>query len=75
MVSARQASRTSFRRVKNFNVVIFSDTISAINVKLCVVVLVTELYPCMPLSATLMIFQSHSSVRFNRQFYVLIRLS
>ena len=39
---------------------IFSDTTNVINVQLCMMVLLTELYPSMPLSVTLCIFQGHS---------------
>ena len=41
---------------KNFNVAIFSDTINTINVKLCMVVVVIEHYPFIPLSVTLFVF-------------------
>ena len=47
---------------KNFNVAIFSDTIIMINVKLCMMVVLIELYPFIPLSATSIVFQGHSSV-------------
>ena len=36
---------------------VFTDTINAINVKLCMLVLLTELYLFIPLSVTLTIFQ------------------
>ena len=39
----------------------FFDTINVISVKLCMVVLLTELYPFIPLSLTLNIFQGYSS--------------
>ena len=50
------------------NVVTFSDTISMINVKLCMAVVLTELYPFIPLSlslvsVTLIIFQGCSVVK------------
>ena len=48
---------------KNFNVVIFSDTINMTYVKLCMKVVLTELYLFMPLSVTLIVFQDHSSVK------------
>ena len=61
-----KASRTSgqviVRRGKDFNITIFLDTINVINVKLCMVVLHTELYLFIPLLVTLTIFQGHSSV-------------
>ena len=41
---------------KNFNVVIFSDTTNLINVKHCVMVILIELYPFIPLSMTLIVF-------------------
>ena len=61
----------------NFNVAIFSDTINTINVKLCMMVVLTELYPFIPLSVVLIVFQGHSNVSnsFNLKSYVLIRLS
>ena len=48
--------------VKNFNMGIYSDTINVIDIKLCMMVVLTELYPFMPLSVTLIVFQGHSSV-------------
>ena len=42
---------------KNRNVAIFSDNINVINVKLCMILLLIELYPFVPLSVTLAIFQ------------------
>ena len=48
--------------VENFNIGIFSDTINMINVKLCFMVLLIELYLFIPLSMTLTIFQDHSNV-------------
>ena len=42
--------------VENFNVGIYSDTINVINVTLCMVVLLIELYLFIPLSVTLTIF-------------------
>ena len=38
---------------KNLNVEIFLHTINMINVKLCMVVVLTEFYPFIPLSVTL----------------------
>ena len=38
MIIGRPAGRVIVRRGKNFNVSIFSDTINAINVKLCTMV-------------------------------------
>ena len=48
--------------VKNFNIEIYSDTISVINVRLCMMVLLTELYLFIALSMTLTIFQNHGNV-------------
>ena len=42
---------------ENFNIGIFSDTIDVINVKLCMMVLLIELYLFIPLSMTLATFQ------------------
>ena len=47
--------------VENFNMGIFSDTINVINVKVCMMVVLTELYPFIPLSVTFIVFQDHSS--------------
>ena len=44
---------------KNLNFASFSDTINMINVQLCVMVVLIELYPFIPLSVTLIIFQGH----------------
>ena len=48
--------------VINFSIGIYSDTINVINVKLCLKVLLIEVYLLMLLSVTLTIFQHHSSV-------------
>ena len=50
--------------VENINIVIYSDTVNKniINVKLRLIALLIELYPLIPLSVTLTIFQGHSSV-------------
>ena len=48
--------------VENFNVWIHSDIINVINVKLYMIVLLTDLHLFMPLSVTLTTFQGHSSV-------------
>ena len=48
--------------VKNCNTLI-SDTITVISVKLCMMVLLVELYLFIPLSVTFTIFQGHSSVK------------
>ena len=49
--------------VENFNIGINSETITVINVKLCTMVLLTELYLFIPLSETLTIFQGYSYVK------------
>ena len=48
---------------KNFNVSIFSDTLNMINVKLYMRVVLIELYPFIPLSVTLIVFQGHGSIK------------
>ena len=61
---------------ENFNIGIFSDTLNMINVKLCLMVLLNELYLFIPLSMTLTIFESHSNVeQLQLKIYVLTRLS
>ena len=57
---------------ENFNVRIYPDTIDVVNVKLCTMVLLTELYQFIPLSVTLTTFQGHSSVE---QFEIKIVVS
>ena len=49
--------------VENFFIGIFSYIIDAINVKLCMMVLLVELYLFIPLSVTFTIFQEHSIVK------------
>ena len=49
--------------VKNFIIGIFLDTIAVINVTLYMMLLFVELYLFIPLSVTITIFQSHSSVK------------
>ena len=48
---------------KTFNVVLFLDTINMMNVKLCMMLVLIELYPVIPLSMTLIVFQGHRSVK------------
>ena len=48
--------------VENFNIRIYSDTINVVNVELCMMVLLIELYLFIPLSVALAIFQGHSNV-------------
>ena len=52
-----------FVRGKIFNGAILSDTINTMNAKLCKMVVLTELYPLIPLSVTLIVFQGHSGVK------------
>ena len=64
------------RRGKNFDVAIFSDTISMISVQLCMTVLLIELYPFIPLSMTLTIFKVTAvSNSFDSKLYVFIQLT
>ena len=49
--------------VKNFNIETFSDTIDVKNVKLCIMILLIELYLFIPLSVTLTFLQGYSSVK------------
>ena len=62
MISVRPAGQLSVCG-KNFNVAIFLDTISKINGKLCMIVVLIELYPFVTLSVTLIVLQGHSSVK------------
>ena len=48
---------------QNFDMGIYSHTVNVINVKLCMMVLLLELYLFIPLSVTLTIFQGHSNVK------------
>ena len=48
---------------KNSNAAVFSDTLNMINVKLCLMVVLFELYPFIPVSLTLIVFQDYSSVK------------
>ena len=47
---------------KNFNVQIFSDNINVINVKLCMMVLLTEIDLLILLAVNVTIFQGHSGI-------------
>ena len=62
MISVRLASQVSICG-KDLNVAIFSDTVSMINGKLFMIVVVIELFQFSPFSVTLILFQGHSSVR------------
>ena len=58
--------------VKNLNAAIFTDAIDLKTVKLCIIVLHTELYLFILLPVTLTILQGHSSVKsFNSKFHIL----
>ena len=48
--------------VENFNCGVFLDTVNVIYVRICLMVLLAELYLLMSLSVTLAIFQAHSNV-------------
>ena len=48
--------------LENFNIKIYPDTINVINVNLCMMLVLIELYVLMPLSMTLTIFQGHSNI-------------
>ena len=48
---------------KTFNIAIFSDIIDRINVNLCMIEILTELYPNVPLSVTLIGFLGHRGVK------------
>ena len=75
MIIIRPAGRVTVCG-KNLNVAIFLDTINMINVKLCIMVVLTGFYPFILLSVTLIVFQGHSSVKeFELKFYVLVRLN
>ena len=63
MISVGPAGRVIMRRYKTVNVTIFLETINVINVKICMVVLLSELCLFKPLSVTLTIFQCHWSVK------------
>ena len=53
---------------KNFERCIFSRTLNLINIKLCMMVVLIELYPFIPLSVPLILFYGHSSVRYFEMF-------
>ena len=60
--------------VENFNIGIFSDTRNLINVNVCMMVLLIELYLFIPLSSTSTVFQIAMSNSFNGKKYYLNRL-
>ena len=49
--------------VENFNIGIYLDTMNVVNVKLCLMVLLIELYLFISLLVTLTIFQGHCNVK------------
>ena len=59
----RQAGQLSVLHVENFEVALFSDTIIVMNLKLCKMVLLTELHLFILLLVTLTFLQGHSSVQ------------
>ena len=63
MISVRPAGWLIVRCGKNFNVAVFSDTMNVINFKLCMMVLLIELYLFIPLLVPLTIFQGHRCVQ------------
>ena len=62
MISVRPAGRASVCG-KKINIAIFLDTINMMNVKLCTMVVLIELYLFIPLLVTLIVFQGHSNVK------------
>ena len=56
MIGVRPAAKLYVVCSKNFNIAIFSDSINMINVKLCMMVVLVELYPLIPLSVSLIVF-------------------
>ena len=56
MISVRLASCLTVCS-NNFNLAVFLDTVNMINIKLCIMVVLTEPYPLIPLSVTLMYFK------------------
>ena len=67
LVCIQERNLTCFSSVKclglsnTLTVGFYSDTKTVINVKLCIMVILTELYLFTPLLVTLTIFQGHSS--------------
>ena len=62
MISVRPVGGRVTVGGKNFNVAIFSNTVNMINVKLCMMVMLIKLYPFIPLSLSLTIFQGHTNM-------------
>ena len=68
MISVRLAGPLSICGI-HFDVGIFSDTTDVVNIKLCIMVVLIEVYPFIPLSVTLIVFQRHrASDSFNWKF-------
>ena len=65
MISVGLAGLMTAWHGESFNVAIFLDTM---NVKLCMLVLLIGLYPLIPLSVTLTVFQGHSNVEQSQLF-------
>ena len=65
MISVKPAGRPA-------NDAIFLDTINMINIKLCITVVLIELYQYIRCSVTLIVFQGHCSVK---RFYLKISCS
>ena len=63
MISAKPHGRPIVRMWQNFNVAIFSDSINVINAKLCMMIVLIELCPFIPLSTTFVVFQGYSRVK------------
>ena len=57
------ACRVIVQHGKNFNLANVLDTINIINDKLCIMLLLTKLYPYTPVSMTLSVFQGHTIIR------------
>ena len=63
MINVGLAGWRSVQSGKNFNVKIFLHTITLMNVKLCIVVLLIEPYLFISPTVTLTIYQGHSSFK------------
>ena len=63
MISVGPASWLIVQCGENLDFAVFWDTINVINVKLCMIIVLIELYSCMPLSVISTIFQGQRSVK------------
>ena len=63
MICVGPAGRVICPVLKLFNIAVFSDTVNVMNIKLCMMVLLTELCLFIPLSMTVTVFQGHSCVK------------